>query len=77
MLKNEPALDDIRPPEYPQVGDLLVVQGDKRMGLSKGLHSLAITRKRDEFLFHCSTLDGEKDDILIWAFEIIDWRKSK
>ena len=76
QMKSEPPLEDTRPPQYPQVGDLIDVQGCKTMGLSHDLHTLAITRIRDDFLYHCSTFDGEKGDILVWSCEIIDWRKN-
>ena len=76
-MKSEPALDDIRPPEYPHVGDFVVVQGDDVLGLAPGLHTLAITNIRDGYsLFDCSTQDGEKDNIQIDPSEIIDWRKN-
>jgi hypothetical protein len=77
MLKNEPTLDDIRPPEFPNVGDFLVVQGDAMLGLSPGLHSLVITNIRDGYsLFDCATPDGEKDNIQIFPSEIIDWSRN-
>ena len=75
-MRGEPPLNEDFPPQFPQVGDLIDVQGCKTMGLSHDLHTLAITKIRDDFLFHCSTLDGEKDDILVWSCEIIDWRKN-
>ena len=53
------------------IGDHVKVQGKEIEGLSSGVHTLAITRIRDNFLYHCATLDGELDDILVWNFEII------
>jgi hypothetical protein len=75
-MKGEPALDDIRPPEFPNVGDFLVVQGDAMLGLSPGLHSLVITNIRDGYsLFDCATPDGELE-LQIFPSEIIDWSRN-
>ena len=53
------------------IGDHVKVQGKEIEGLSSGVHTLAITRIRGDILYHCATLDGELDDILVWNFEII------
>jgi len=53
------------------IGDHVKVHGKDIAGLSSSVHTLAITRIRDNILYHCATLDGELDDILVWNFEII------
>ncbi len=76
-MKNEPALDDISPPQFPQVGDFVDVYGEISMGLSSDMHTLVITKVADGYsLFDCATQDGEKDNIQIFPSEIIDWRKN-
>jgi hypothetical protein len=78
-MKSEPPLDDIRPPQFPQVGDLIDVQGCKTMRLSNDLHTLVITDDLDDDHHDhllCATQDGEKDNIIILRSEIIDWRKN-
>jgi hypothetical protein len=54
-----------------KIGDHVKVHGKKIEGLSSSVHTLAITRIRGDILYHCATLDGELDDILVWNFEII------
>ena len=78
QMKNEPALDDIRPRQYPQVGDEIDVQGDAVLHLAPGLHKLIIVGIREYHgynLFDCATPDGELE-LQICPSEIIDWRKN-
>ena len=80
-MKTEPPLEDTSPVRFPQVGDLLDVQGEISMGLADGLHTLVITNVKEEYynvpvLYECATQDGEKDNIQIFPSELIDWRKN-
>ncbi len=75
-MKGEPPLNEDFPPQFPQVGDEIDVQGDAILHLAPGLHKLIIVGIRDGYsLFDCATPDGELE-LQIFPSEIIDWRKT-
>ena len=75
-MNSEPPLNEDFPPQFPEVGDLVVVEADPGMGLAKGQHTLVILDIREGYsLFDCSTLDGELET-QVFPSEIIDWRKN-
>ncbi len=76
LMKGEPPLNEDFPPQFPQVGDEIDVQGDAILHLAPGLHKLIIVGIRDGYsLFDCATPDGELE-LQIFPSEIIDWRKT-
>ena len=70
-MKNEPALDDLRPMGafLPEIGDEVVVRGHKLIIISVHYDGREVV----ELL--CRTTDGE-NEYIVYPYELTEWSKK-